>query len=69
MISESFTKRDISQIANDGAAESISPRLDSRRTGILGSPIASPTAANIPGAIPDEPAETIWLRERFSIRG
>ena len=50
---------DLSHIANDGAAESISPRLDKRRTGMLGSPIASPTAASIPGAIPDEPAETI----------
>ena len=49
----------MSHIANDGAAESISPRLDKRRTGMLGSPIASPTAASIPGAIPDEPAETI----------
>ena len=59
IIWEPLTKRDISHIANDGAAESISPRLDKRRTGMLGSPIASPTAASIPGAIPDEPAETI----------
>ena len=52
-ISELRTLREISQSTNEGSAESTLPKPANTFIGIVGSPIASPTAKSNPGANPD----------------
>ncbi len=52
-ISEFRTFREIFQSTNEGSAESTLPKPANTFIGIVGSPIASPTAKSNPGAKPE----------------